>query len=470
MRLQYNAEVYQEHGTEHILKNPYCGVFLEMGLGKTVLTIQAIARLKKMGHKGKWLIIAPKKVAVSTWPDELAKWEFCKDLKYSVVANPVEAKRKMALKADADIYIINVDNVNWLVSYYQMAWPFPYVIIDESSKFKAYNSRRFKSIKSILGYIQRIVLLTGTPMPNTLIDLWAQIYILDRGERLYPTIGQYRNYFFNEGRKKDHVVFNYELKKGKDDLYGEDIYEAMIHNRISDICISMKQEDWGKLPERIDREYNISMSPDVRKKYDDFEEEMVLELIGGEEVTAANAAALSGKLLQFAGGAVYTEKPVFAEVHREKIDALEEIIDTANGHPVLVFYYFKHERTRILEALKGYKVTELANESEIKAWNDKAYDVALVHPQSHGHGLNLQAGGHICVWYALPWSLELYQQGVARLHRKGQMQSVIVHHLICKGTVDEDVMAALLHKARGQEKLMQAIKARVDDIRKRTRR
>lgn len=405
----------------------------------------------------KVLVIAPLRVAESTWDAEIKKWEHLKHLKYSKVLGSA-AKRKAALKENADIYLINRENVTWLVGQYGSAFPFDMVVIDELSSFKSHKASRFKALKLIRPLVKRVVGLTGTPAPNTLIDLWSQMYLLDMGERLGKTVGKYRREYFNPGQTNGHIVYNYKLK-------GKDSKEA-IYERISDICVSMKAKDYLDLPERIDRKVNIELPVNIKKRYEDFEKEMILQFADEEEISVANAAGLSNKLLQFSNGAVYNDDKDAIEIHDSKLKALEEILDCSNGQPVLVFYSFKHDYDRICKHLKKYKPKKLQGSEDIETWNKGNIQLLLAHPASCGHGLNLQAGGNLIVWFGLNWSLELYQQANARLDRQGQTKNVIVHHLVSKGTIDEDVLRALERKETGQNALMDAIKARVKKYRK----
>lgn len=458
----YQPYPYQDHATEHIIDNDNCALFLEMGLGKTVSTLTAVDRLmNEMFEVNKVLVIAPKRVAEDTWTTEAAKWDHLKHLKISLVLG-TERERKEALRKKADIYVINRENVVWLVGHYAGGFPFDMMVIDELSSFKSAKAARFKALRMVRPRVRRVVGLTGTPSPNGLLDLWPQVYLLDQGARLGKTLTSYREKYFNPGRRNGHVVYDYNLRKDDPEkLLGDDIYKREIYEKIGDICISMKATDYLQLPERINRTVPINFTPAVQRQYDQFELEQVLAFAEQDEISAVNAAALTNKLLQFANGAVYDDQGMFREVHKQKLEALEEIIDTANGQPVLVFYSYRSDVVRIRQYLKNYKPVELKGTADIKAWNEKKINVMLAHPASAGHGLNLQAGGNIIVWFGLPWSLELYQQANARLDRQGQTTAVIVHHLVMNGTMDEDVVAALDRKAGGQEALMQAVKARI---------
>ncbi|WP_294481884.1 DEAD/DEAH box helicase [uncultured Bacteroides sp.] len=453
-----NLHNYQTFAVQHIIDHPGAGLLLDMGLGKTVSTLTAIKKLMdEYLEVNKVLIIAPKRVAESTWCDEIDKWEHLHGLTVSkIIGN--QKQRKAALKATADIYTINRENVVWLVSHLQGYWPFDMVVIDELSSFKSSKSARFRALRLVRPKTNRVVGLTGTPAPNGLIDLWSQIYLLDMGERLGKTITGYRTKYFRPGRTNGQIVFDYKLNNGS---------EEAIYKQIGDICISMKAEDYLQLPERIDRTVDVHLSEKLTEQYSEFEKEQVLALENEDgDISAVNAAALSNKLLQFSNGAIYDSDRNVHEIHSEKLEALEEIVEAANGQPVLVFYSFRHDVSRIMKKLKSFHPKEIGGPEDIKAWNDGSLPLLLAHPASAGHGLNLQGGGHIIVWFGLPWSSELYQQANARLYRQGQNKPVIIHHLIAKGTMDEDVMKALANKIDKQDALMQAVKARIRKWRK----
>jgi len=451
MLRQEQMHNYQRHCVQHIIEHEQSGLFLEMGLGKTISTLTAIDQLMYDRFEvEKVLVIAPKRVAEDTWKDEVNKWEHLKHLKLSIVLGS-ESKRKAALMAKADIYVINRENVAWLVGMYGTAFPFDMVVIDELSSFKSPSAQRFKALKSIRPRVKRVVGLTGTPAPNGLIDLWSQLYLLDMGERLGKTVTGYRTKYFSPGRTNGQVVFDYRLKPE---------CEAEIQAKIADICISMKSEDYLELPKRIDNIVSVRMTDTDLASYKSFEESQILQLLE-VELSVVNAAALSNKLLQFANGAVYDENKDYHCVHNAKLEALEEIIDTANS-PVLVFYRYKHDLERIQHHLRRYNPRTLKVSQDIQDWNSGKVEILLAHPASAGHGLNLQAGGNNVVWFGETWSLELYQQANARLHRQGQTKPVIIHHLITVGTLDEDVVKSLDKKEEGQEALMQAIKARIN--------
>lgn len=447
---------YQQYAINHVIDHKASGLFLDMGMGKTVSTLTAIDDLMFLGDVDKTLVIAPKRVALDTWSTEIEKWDHLKDLNISIILGKPK-ERITAVEKEADIYVTSRDNVVWLVENYFNNWKWDTCVIDELSSFKSSKSKRFRALKKVRPYFKRIIGLTGTPAPNSLIDLWPQIYLLDGGKRLGKTITGYRQQYFTPGFSNGYVVYNYILKENAD---------KAIQAKISDICISMMAKDYLDLPERIDNKINIELPVDVFKKYRELEKELVLS-IDDEDITATNAAVLTGKLLQLANGAIYTEDKEIIKIHDEKIEKLLEIIDTSNGQPVLVFYNFKHDYNRISEALSKLKIKHqaLENSEDIKKWNNGEIQVALLHPASAGHGLNLQYGGNIIIWFGLTWSLELYQQANARLHRQGQTKTVIIHHLISKGTVDEDVMKALEGKEVNQNKLLEAVKARLQEVR-----
>lgn len=453
-----NLHEYQKVAVQHIIEHPYCALLLEMGLGKSISTLTAIKKLMdEYLEISNVLIIAPKRVAESTWSDEISKWDNLRGLTVSKILG-TEKQRKAALRVSADIYIINRENVVWLVSHLQGYWPFDTIVIDELSSFKSPKSARFRALRLVRPKASRVIGLTGTPAPNGLIDLWSQLYLLDLGERLGKTITSYRSKYFRPGRTNGQIVFDYKLNNGS---------EEAIYNQIGDICISMKAEDYLQLPERISRTVEIHLPEKMKELYDEFEKEQVLALENEDgDISAVNAAALSNKLLQFSNGAIYDSERNIHRIHDEKLDALEEIVEAANGQSVLVFYSFKHDLYRIQERLKKYHPIAIGGPDDIKSWNDGRIQLLLAHPASAGHGLNLQAGGHIVAWFGLNWSLELYQQANARLHRQGQTKPVIIHHLIAKDTMDEDVMKALSGKADKQEALMQAVKARIKKWRK----
>lgn len=465
---------YQKACVEHIITHPFCGVFLDMGLGKTVSTLTAINYLM-FDHLeiNSVLVIAPKRVAESVWQEEAEKWDHLKHLSFSKIIGSAKQRISAVMDTKADIYIISRDNVAWLCALYGGGkLPFDMVVIDELSSFKSYKSERFKALRGARPYLKRLVGLTGTPAPNGLIDLWPQIYLMDRGERLEKTISRYREKYFRPGQTNGHVVYSYDLTSDS---------EYLIHKKIEDICISMKANDYLEMPERTDNYIKLKMPEQIKKQYDDFEKNKVLGLFksGQEyldnadkwvdkpvEINAVNAAALSNKLLQFANGAVYDESRKVFPIHDIKLEALKEIIEDANGQSVLVAWTFQFDRDRIMDYLKKYKPRELKTNKDIEDWNAGKIQVMLAHPASAGHGLNLQAGGNLIVWFGQTWSLELYQQFNARLYRQGQKNHVVINHLILQGTHDEDVIRALKSKDKKQNALMDSIKAKIDKYKK----
>ena len=404
------------------------------------------------------MVIAPKKVAEGTWTREADKWDHTKMLRVSPVLGS-QAKRIKALNTPADLYIVNRENVVWLVDYYRNEWPFDMVVVDESSSFKSHSAKRFKALASVGNHIERLVELTGTPSPNGLDDLWAQIFLLDGGERLGKRYTWFRErYFQPDKRGADGMVYSYEAKPGS---------EEGILEKISDICISMKAEDYLQLPDITYHEIPVEMDPKARKAYTDLEREMVLQLPEDEgDISVTSAAALSNKLLQLANGAIYDEDRNVHEIHNCKIEAFMELIESLQGKPALVFYNYQHDRTRILKALEktGLRIRELKTPQDEDDWNARKIDILLTHPASSAYGLNLQQGGNHVIWFGLTWNYELYTQANKRLHRQGQTDKVIIHHLICTGTRDEDVMQALQRKDDVQNWVMESLKARIRRI------
>ena len=449
---------YQLTAINHVINVPKCGLFLDMGLGKTVSTLTAIKELKYNRFQvNKVLIIAPKKVAEGTWSKEKDKWNHTKDFRVSLVLGS-QQKRIKALSVNADLYIINRENIPWLVDYLRNDWYFDTVVIDESSSFKNSRSKRFKSLKMVLPKINRLIELTGTPSPNGVEDLWAQIYLLDQGTRLEKYITHFRAKYMEPNKRNRSQIFDYKIKDG--------VYDSII-NKISDICISMKSEDYLELPDLSYNEIPVILNDKARRDYDKMERDFVLELEGAEdEITAVNAAALSNKLLQISNGAVYDSSGVYTEVHDAKIDSFLELVERLQGKSLLVFYNFQHDRDRIKKALEksDLVVKELKTTQDEDDWNAGKIDILLTHPASAAYGLNLQEGGnHVC-WFGLSWNLEHYQQANKRLHRQGQKEKVIIHHLVTQGTRDEDVMRALDSKAGVQEEIMQSLKARIKKV------
>ena len=457
--MQFVPHAYQKHCIDKIIELDKVGLFLDMGLGKTVTTLTAIKELKYNRFQvRKVLIIAPKKVAEGTWTKEKDKWDHTQMLRVSPVLGS-EKKRIKAINTPSDLYVINRENVVWLVDYYRNAWPFDMVVIDESSSFKNHSAKRFKALVQVMSKIKRLVELTGTPSPNGLNDLWSQIYLLDEGRRLGKRYGQFRERYFDPGRRGPQgFVYDYDPKDGA---------EQSILSAISDICISMKAEDYLQLPDMVIHEIPVSLDAKAEKAYKELERKMILELPENEEISVTSAAALSNKLLQLANGAVYDEEHKAHEVHTSKLDAFLELVESLQGKPLLVFYNFQHDKERILKVLgtKKLRVKELKTVQDEDDWNHQEIDILLTHPASSAYGLNLQQGGnHVC-WFGLTWNNELYTQANKRLHRQGQTEKVIVHHLICSGTRDEDVMKALKKKEGVQDFVMESLKARIRKVR-----
>lgn len=447
--MKFIPHEYQRRAIRKIKETRGVGLFLEMGLGKTVITLTAVSDLLYSFDVTRVLVIAPKRVAEDTWTREAEKWDHLQDLRISPVLGS-RAQREAALQADADVYVIGRDNTRWLVEKCQEAknWPFDMIVIDELSSFKNPQSQRFRALRKATPAASKVVGLTGTPSPNGLMDLWAEIYLLDQGERLGRTIGHYREDYFRPGMRSGYVVYKWEPRKGA---------QQEIEKRISDICVSMSAEDYLQLPKRIDREIRIRLDEEERKQYETMEQSQILQISEDETVAALSAAAVMTKLLQMANGSVYTDEGEIVKIHDKKAEALAEIADTA-GEPILVFYSYRHDIGAIRRWIPDAR--ELKTADDIAAWNRGEIPVLLAHPASVGYGLNLQEGGRIVVWYGLTWSLELYQQANARLHRQGQTRPVIVHHLIAEGTVDEQVMKALERKDTSQAALLAALKER----------
>ena len=455
----FKPHAYQQHCINKVIEIAKLGLFLDMGLGKTVTTLTAIRQLKYDRFEvRKILVIAPKKVAEGTWTREKDKWEHTKILRVSPVLGS-QAKRIRALNTPADIYIINRENVCWLVDYYRNDWPFDMVVIDESSSFKSHTAKRFKALASISSRITRLVELTGTPSPNGLDDLWSQVFLLDGGERLGKRYTQFRERYFDPGRHgADGMVYDYKAKPGS---------EQSILERISDICISMKAEDYLQLPDIIYHTVPVVLDPKALKAYQEMERKMVLELPEDEEeISVTSAAALSNKLLQLANGALYDDGHQVHEIHDCKLEAFTELIESLQGKPALVFYNFQHDKTRILKAMEKTKlrIRELKKPQDEDDWNAGKIDILLAHPASAAYGLNLQQGGNHVIWFGLTWNYELYTQANKRLHRQGQTEKVIIHHLVSTGTRDEDVMQALEKKDDVQNWVMESLKARIKAI------
>lgn len=452
--MKYSPHEYQTYAAEYIKTHPVAAVLLDMGLGKTSITLTAIADLLfDYFEVRKVLVVAPLRVASATWPEEIEKWEHLQDLRYSVAVGGTK-ERTDALKRKADIYIINRECLPWLVEKSGIPFDFDMLVIDELSSFKSWQSKRFKALMKVRPKVRRIVGLTGTPSSNGLMDLFAEFRVLDMGERLGRFIGQYRNTYFKPDKRNGQVIFSYKPLPEA---------ERQIYDKISDITISMRAADYLQMPKLVTGKIEVSLSAKEQKKYERLKRELVLELKDGE-VTAANAASLTGKLSQMANGAVYGDDGSVLELHRQKLDALEDVLEAANGKPVLVAYWYKHDLARIKELLEktGTSYAEISDEESIAAWNRKEIAVGLIHPAAAGHGLNLQQGGSHLIWFGLTWSLELYQQTNARLYRQGQnSETVIIRHIVTRNTIDEQILRALERKDTSQAALIAAVKAEV---------
>lgn len=453
--MKYSPHNYQTYATEFILEHPVSAVFLDMGLGKSIITLTALFDLCLDSFLvRKVLVIAPLRVARDTWPAEIKKWDHLNGLSYSVAVGS-ETERKAALMQRASVYIINRENVQWLIEESGLTFDYDMVVIDELSSFKSYQAKRFRSLLKVRPMVKRIVGLTGTPSSNGLVDLWAEFRILDLGKRLGRFITHYRNTYFQPDKRNGQVVFSYKPLPGAE----EKIYAA-----ISDITISMKAADHLKMPECFHNDAIVTLSPKERKAYDAMRKDLVISL-KGEEIDAGNAAALANKLSQMANGAVYGEDKRVFQIHDRKLDMLEDLIEGTNGKPVLVAYWFKHDLERISERLHKLHIPfrSLDSSDSIRRWNNGELPVALIHPASAGHGLNLQAGGSTLIWFGLTWSLELYQQTNGRLWRQGQKSdTVVIHHIIAKDTIDERIMSALLKKDKTQTAVIDAVKANLE--------
>ncbi len=445
---------YQQYATDRIIHSKAIALMLDMGMGKTVSTLTAISELMyDYWQVNKVLVIAPLRVAQTTWRDEVKEWQHLNYLDVSIVCGNLK-QRLAALHKTADIYTINRENIMWLVSYLGRKWDFDMVVIDESSSFKNHRSQRFRALKRVRPFIKNIVELTGTPAPNGLMDLWSQIYLLDGGKRLGRTITEYRKTYFRPGQMNGHIVFNYEPLENSDKI---------IYKKIADICVSLKAEDYLTLPDIIYNKIYIDLPDKVMNRYNELEKELVLD-IADSTITASSAAVLTGKLLQFADGAIYDEDKQTIHIHDYKLETLEEIIETNGGKNIMVMYWYKHDAERI--KAKFSKARLLQKVADLRDWNSGKIKLALLHPASAGHGLNLQYGGNIIVWFSITWNLELYQQANKRLHRPGQQNKVIINHLIARNTEDERVMEALSDKASGQNAMMEAVKAKILKYRK----
>ena len=450
--MKYTPHDYQTYAIDYIETHPASAIFLDCGLGKTSITLTAISDLLFDSFEvHKVLVVAPLRVARDTWSAEIEKWEHLNDIIYSVAVG-TEQERRAALLRPADIYIINRENVQWLVEESGIAFDFDMIVIDELSSFKNHNTNRFKTMLKIRPKVSRIVGLTGTPASNGLMDLWAEFRILDMGQRLGRFITKYRTEYFMPDKRNGQIIYSYKPLP-----YAEEA----IYKNISDITISMKASEHIQMPELISSEYAVELSDEECKRYDKLKRDLVLD-ISDREITAANAASLSSKLSQMANGAIYDDRGEIVQIHDRKLDALEDIIEAANGKPILVSYWFKHDFDRISERLKKLKIPlcKLDDCASIHRWNKGEIPVALIHPASAGHGLNLQYGGSTLVWFGITWSLELYQQTVGRLWRQGQSEgTVVVEHIITKGTIDERILKALCHKEMTQNALIDAVKA-----------
>lgn len=446
--MKYEPHNYQQFATDFILEHPISCLMLDMGLGKTVITLTALWQLALDSFDvSRILVIAPKRVAEDTWPKELSKWEHLSGLDAALVMG-TQAEREAALRQQTFLYIINRENVSWLVANHP--WDFDMVVIDELSSFKSNQAQRFKAMKKVRPLVSRIVGLTGTPAPNSLLDLWPEMYLMDMGQRLGRFIGGFRDRFFTPDKRNRDIIYSYKPREGA---------EEAIYSLISDICISMKAVDYLDMPELIMNRVEVSMDSRERKIYDDFQRDMVVSL-QGEELDAVNAAALSGKLTQMANGAVYGENRKVLHIHDRKLDALEDLMEAANGKPLLVAYWYEHDLQRIKARFKNARCIDTTQ--DIDDWNAGKIPLALIHPASAGHGLNLQEGGCTIVWFGLTWSLELYQQLNARLWRQGQKHTVVIHHIVTIGTHDEDVLRALGNKDTRQSALIDAVRARLE--------
>lgn len=465
--MKYEPKRHQRIAEQFCMTHSHAGLLLDMGLGKTVVTLTVLNRLMYEEFSlNRALVIAPKRVAEDTWSREAEKWDHLSGLRVVKVLGTAK-QRTAALAQDGDVYVINRENVVWLVETLGARWPFDGVVIDELSSFKSSRSKRWRALRRVIGAANYVYGLTGTPAPNGYIDLWPEMYLLDRGQRLGRTLGEFRNTYFNPGAHKGHIVYEWRLKPGA---------KARIDAKLSDLCLSMSKEDWLDLPERTYNTVPVTLSPSARKLYEQFQKEKILPLLRGRDglrlagagaedydsaVLGDMAATVSGKLLQMANGAVYDENGEVFHIHDAKLDALEEIADTAPGQPLLVFYTYKHDLDRIQARFPNAE--KIKGSETISDWNAGKIPMLLCHPASAGHGLNLQAGGHIIVWFGLPWSLELYQQANDRLHRMGQKQGVIIHHIVALETLDERVMSVLAGRESTQRGLLDALKAYVEE-------
>lgn len=449
--MKYNPHEYQKYATNFIIDHPVAAILLDMGLGKSVITLTAINDLIYNSFEvNRVLVIAPLRVANNTWPDEIKKWDHLSHLTYSVVTGNKQ-QRLAALRQDVNLYIINRENLKWLAEDYGVPFFYDMIVIDELSSFKSYRSQRFKCLKKLRPHVKRIVGLTGTPSSNGLMDLWAEFRVLDMGQRLGRYITHYRTTYFDPDKRNQHMVFTYKPKPGA---------EQQIYQQISDITISMKSKDYLKLPPLTMNTVKVHLSNQEAAVYDTMRDQLVVDT-AGKQIDALNAASLSNKLSQMANGTVYDDNRNQVLIHDRKLDALEDLIEAANGKPVLVAYWFKHDLERIKQR---FEVREIKTTKDISDWNQGTIPVGVIHPASAGHGLNLQAGGSTLIWYGLTWSLELYQQTNARLWRQGQTDPVVIHHIITENAIDEDILAALKRKDKAQTALINAVKANLKGV------
>lgn len=447
--MKYKPHSYQEYAIRYIETHPISALLIDMGLGKTSITLTAIRNLLFDSFEVcKVLVIAPLRVAKNTWTDEIKKWEHLSTLTYSLIVGN-ENERLSALNEKADIYIINRENVDWLVNKSGYKFDFDMVVIDELSSFKNHQSKRFKSLMKVRPFVKRIVGLTGTPSSNGLMDLFAEFKILDMGKRLGYFIGQYRNTYFKPDKMNGPIVYSYKPLPNA---------ENAIYEKISDITVSMKANEYLKMPELLTSNYVVELSNSEKNQYDEMKKSLVLEITDGE-ITASNAASLSNKLCQLSNGAIYDDEQNIVEIHDRKLEALEDIIESMNGKPLLIAYWYRHDLERIKSR---FSVRKIKTSEDISDWNDGKIPVALIHPASAGHGLNLQNGGSTLVWFGLTWSLELYQQTNARLYRQGQKNAVVIQHIITKGTIDEQILKALQKKNKTQADLIDAVRANLE--------
>lgn len=463
-----DMRVYQEHNVEHLINNEAvnfaggAGLILDMGLGKTVTTLTAFVELKRQGKVKCMIVIAPMTVCGTVWQNEIQDWAHLNHLRVSEIMGS-EPKRRRAVHADADVYIMNRENTQWLVAMLGGSWPWEMTVLDESTSFKNPKAKRFKALKLIHKKIKRVVCLTGTFAPNTLIDLWAQMFLLDKGARLGETLTSYRQKYFQPASGKGNIVYSYEMKPAENDLIGDDINELEIYDKIGDICISMRSEDWLELPPLVNVVKTITLSDEVMKAYKKFERDTVLQIpFENDYISAVNAAALRTKLLQFSNGALYREDGSYHEVHNEKIKALGEIIEAQNGKPLLVIYKFVSDVTRIMEQLKEYKPHVYSGPKDVARWNNKEFPVMIMYPT---HGLNLQQGGNSLCWFGPTDSLELWMQTYKRLHRSGQENTVFNIMLSCAGTMESRAIEGLVRKEQVQDTLMNSLKAIIKEHR-----